>query len=54
MRTAVITGYFATYNIITNVAMLVDSGVASALTIGAVNLLQTKKWYSNPYTRNFQ
>ena len=40
---------FATYNIITNVAMLVDSGVASALTIeGAVNLFANEKMVFKP------
>ncbi len=40
---------FATYNIITNVAMLVSSGVASALTIeGAVNLFGNDKLIFKP------
>ena len=40
---------FATYNIITNVAMLVDSGVASALTIeGAVNLFGSDRMVFRP------
>lgn len=40
---------FATYNIITNVAMLVDNGVASALTIeGAVNLFSSEKMVFKP------
>ncbi len=40
---------FATYNIITNVAMLVNSGVASALTIeGAVNLFESDKLTFKP------
>lgn len=40
---------FATYNIITNVAMLVDSGVASALTIeGAVNLFGSERMVFRP------
>lgn len=40
---------FATYNIITNVAMLVDSGVASALTIeGAVNLFEGERMVFRP------
>lgn len=40
---------FATYNIITNVAMLVNSGVASALTIeGAVNLFANDKMVFRP------
>lgn len=40
---------FATYNIITNVAMLVDGGVASALTIeGAVNLFEGERMVFRP------
>lgn len=40
---------FATYNIITNVAMMVDSGVASALTIeGAVNLFGSERMVFRP------
>lgn len=40
---------FATYNIITNVAMLVDSGVASAVTIeGAVNLFGGERMVFRP------
>lgn len=40
---------FATYNIVTNVAMLVDSGVAAALTIeGAVNLFASEKMVFKP------
>lgn len=40
---------FATYNIITNVAILVDSGVASALTIeGAVNLFEGERMVFRP------
>lgn len=40
---------FATYNIITNVAMLVNSGAASALTIeGAVNLFGSDKLTFKP------
>lgn len=40
---------FATYNIITNVAMMVDSGVASALTIeGAVNLFGGERMVFRP------
>ncbi len=40
---------FATYNIITNVAMLVDSGVASALTIeGAVDLFGSDRLVFRP------
>ena len=40
---------FATYNIITNVAMLVDSGVASALTIeGAVDLFGSDRMVFRP------
>lgn len=40
---------FATYNIITNVAMLVNSGVASALTIqGAVNLFEGDRLVFRP------
>ncbi len=40
---------FATYNIITNVAMLVDSGVASALTIeGAVDLFGGERMVFRP------
>ena len=40
---------FATYNIITNVAMLVNNGVASALTIeGAVNLFSGDKLVFKP------
>lgn len=40
---------FATYNIITNVAMLVESGVASALTIeGAVNLFGSERLVFRP------
>lgn len=40
---------FATYNIITNVAMLVNSGAASALTIeGAVNLFEGSKLTFRP------
>ena len=40
---------FATYNIITNVAMLVDSGVASALTIeGAVDLFEGERMVFRP------
>ena len=40
---------FATYNIITNVAMLVDSGVALALTIeGAVNLFGNDRMVFRP------
>ncbi len=40
---------FATYNIITNVAMLVSSGVASALTIeGAVNLFGSDRMVFKP------
>lgn len=40
---------FATYNIITNVAMMVDSGVASALTIeGAVNLFGCERMVFRP------
>lgn len=39
----------ATYNIVTNVAMLVDSGVASALTIeGAVNLFGGERMVFRP------
>lgn len=41
---------FATYNIITNVAMLVNSGVASALTIeGAVNLFESNCMVFKPF-----
>ena len=40
---------FATYNIITNVAMLVNEGVASALTIeGAVNLFESHRVVFKP------
>lgn len=40
---------FATYNIITNAVMLVDSGIASALTIeGAVHLLATNRLVFRP------
>ncbi len=40
---------FATYNIITNVAMLVNGGVASALTIeGAVNLFESHQVVFKP------
>ncbi|MDO4281012.1 MAG: LysR family transcriptional regulator [Peptococcaceae bacterium] len=40
---------FATYNIITNVAMLVDSGVAAALTVeGAVNLFDRQRMVFRP------
>lgn len=40
---------FATYNIVTNVAMLVDSGVASALTIeGAVDLFCSDRMVFRP------
>lgn len=40
---------FATYNIITNVAMMVDCGVASALTIeGAVNLFGNERMVFRP------
>lgn len=40
---------FATYNIITNVAMMVDSGIASALTIeGAVNLFGSERMVFRP------
>lgn len=40
---------FATYNIITNVAMMVDSGVASALTIeGAVHLFGGERMVFRP------
>lgn len=40
---------FATYNIITNVALLVNSGAASALTIeGAVNLFGSDKFVFKP------
>ena len=40
---------FSTYNIITNVAMLVDSGVASAITIeGAVNLFTGNRMVFRP------
>lgn len=40
---------FATYNIITNVAMMVDSGVASALTIeGAVSLFGGERMVFRP------
>ena len=40
---------FATYNIITNVAMLVEGGVASALTLeGAVNLFDHEKLVFRP------
>lgn len=40
---------FATYNIVTNVAMMVDSGVASALTIeGAVNLFGSERMVFRP------
>lgn len=40
---------FATYNIITNVAMMVDSGVASALTIeGAVSLFGGERMLFRP------
>lgn len=40
---------FATYNIITNVVMLVNSGVASALTIeGAVNLYESSRLVFRP------
>lgn len=40
---------FATYNIITNVAMLVDSGIAAALTIeGAVNLFEGSRMVFRP------
>lgn len=40
---------FATYNIITNVVMLVNSGVASALTIeGAVNLYESSRLAFRP------
>lgn len=40
---------FATYNIVTNVVMLVNSGVASALTIeGAVNLYESTRLVFRP------
>ena len=40
---------FATYNIVTNVVMLVNSGVASALTIeGAVDLYESSKMVFRP------
>ena len=40
---------FATYNIITNVVMLVNKGVASALTIeGAVNLFESHRVVFKP------
>ena len=40
---------FAYYNIITNVAMLVDSGIACSLTIeGAVNLFDSRKMVFRP------
>lgn len=40
---------FATYNIITNVAMLADSGIASLLTIeGAVNMFATDRLVFRP------